>query len=223
MVKDILINGVSIGSNAEVYTVKSVSENMEIQVIFGEKTDLPFIDVEKTDWFYDNVKYVYEHKFMVGITDITFEPNINLSRAMFVAILHRIDGEKEEDECKFEDVQSGAYYEKAVAWASTNGIVAGISATEFDPNADITREQMAAILYRYANYKKIDTQVGDNTNILSYDDYNDISEYAIPSMQWAAGSGLMVGKTETTLNPKDNATRAEAAAVFMRFVENFND
>ena len=75
MVKDILINGVSIGSNAEVYTVKSVSENMEIQVIFGEKTDLPFIDVEKTDWFYDNVKYVYEHKFMVGITDITFEPN----------------------------------------------------------------------------------------------------------------------------------------------------
>ena len=78
---------------------------------------------------------------------------------MFVAILHRIDGEKEEDECKFEDVPSGAYYEKAVAWASTNGIVAGISATEFDPNADITREQMAAILYRYANYKKIDTQV----------------------------------------------------------------
>ena len=82
---------------------------------------------------------------------------------------------------------------------------------------------MAAILYRYANYKKIDTQVGDNTNILSYDDYNDISEYAIPSMQWAAGSGLMVGKTDTTLNPKDNATRAEAAAVCMRFVENFND
>ncbi len=72
--------------------------------------------------------------------------------------------------------------------------MAGISAAEFDPNADITREQMAAILYRYANYKKIDTQVGDNTNILSYDDYNDISEYAIPSMQWAAGSGLMVGK-----------------------------
>ena len=223
MVKDILINGVSIGSNAEVYTVKSVSENMEIQVIFGEKTDLPFVDVEKTDWFYDNVKYVYEHKFMVGITDITFEPNTKLSRAMFVAILHRIDGEKEEGECKFEDVPSGAYYEKAVAWASTNGIVAGISATEFDPNADITREQMAAILYRYANYKKIDTQVGDNTNILSYDDYNDISEYAIPSMQWAAGSGLMVGKTDTTLNPKENATRAEAAAVFMRFVENFND
>ena len=124
---------------------------------------------------------------------------------MFVAILHRIDGENEEGECKFEDVPSGAYYEKAVAWA------------------DITREQMAAILYRYANYKKIDTQVGDNTNILSYYDYNDISEYAIPSMQWAAGSGLMVGKTDITLNPKDNATRAEAAAVFMRFVENFND
>ena len=139
---------------------------------------------------------------------------------MFVAILHRIDGENEEGECKFEDVPSGAYYEKAVAWASTNGIVAGISATEFNPNADITREQMAAILYRYANYKKIDTQVGDSTNILSYDDYNDISEYAIPSMQWAAGSGLMVGKTDITLNPKDNATRAEAAAVFMRFVEN---
>ena len=126
---------------------------------------------------------------------------------MFVAILHRIDGENEEGECKFEDVPSGAYYEKAVAWASTNGIVAGISATEFNPNADITREQMAAILYRYANYKKIDTQVGDNTNILSYDDY----------------SRLMVGKPDITLNPKDNATRAEAAAVFMRFVENFND
>lgn len=160
---------------------------------------------------------------MIAVLCYLFFSNTNLSRAMFVAILHRIDGEKEEGECKFEDVPSGAYYEKAVAWASTNGIVAGISATEFDSNADITREQMAAILYRYANYKKIDTQVGDNTNILSYDDYNDISEYAIPSMQWATGSGLMVGKTDTTLNPKDNATRAEAAAVFMRFVENFND
>ena len=102
-------------------------------------------------------------------------------------------------------------------------VVAKMKEEEGLTKADITREQMAAILYRYANYKKIDTQVGDNTNILSYDDYNDISEYAIPSMQWAAGSGLMVGKTDITLNPKDNATRAEAAAVFMRFVENFND
>lgn len=223
MVRDILINGKSVGSNAEIYTVKAVNENLEIQVVFGEKADIPFLDVKETDWFYNNVKYVYENKYMVGITDITFEPEAKLSRAMFVTILHRIDGEKAEGECIFDDVPSGAYYEKAVAWANANSIVVGVSDTEFAPDADITREQMAAILYRYAKYKGIDTIADENTNILSYTDFDDISGYAITSMQWANGSGLMVGKTDTTLNPQDNATRAEAAAVFMRFVEGFNN
>ena len=94
-----------------------------------------------------------------------------------------------------------------------------MSETEFAPEENITREQMAAILYRYAQYKETDTSIGDDTNILSYDDYTDISEYAIPAMQYTSGSGLITGKTQSTLNPKDNTTRAEAAAVFVRFMD----
>ena len=113
----------------------------------------------------------------------------------------------------------GAYYANAVVWAQQNGIVNGISETEFAPDNSITREQIAAIIHRYAQYKGIDVSVGENTNILSYNDYDDISEYAIASMQYACGSGLLKGRTESTLNPKENATRAEVAAILHRFIE----
>ena len=94
-----------------------------------------------------------------------------------------------------------------------------MSETEFDPDAYITREQMSTVLYRYAGYKGIDTSVGKDTNILSYEDYSEISGYAVEAVQWSVGSGLILGKSDTTLNPSDNATRAEAATVFMRFTE----
>ena len=112
-----------------------------------------------------------------------------------------------------------AYYANAVVWAKQNGIVNGVSKTEFAPNDNITREQIAAIMHRYADFKGHDVSVGENTNILSYDDVHHVSEYAIGAMQYAVGSGLIKGKTEATLNPLDNATRAEIAAILHRFIE----
>ena len=136
---------------------------------------------------------------------------------MFVTVLYRIDGSPEAGTSSFADVPADAYYHDAVAWASANGIVNGYSDTEFGPDDDILREQMAAMLYRYAAYKGIDTSVGEDTNILSYTDAGDISEYAIPAIQWACGAGLMSGNGDGTLTPLGNAIRAEAAAVFGRF------
>lgn len=217
VVSDILINGKSVG-RAAVYTIQSVSEDIQVQVLFGEKSDLPFVDVLKDDWFYETVKEIYKKSLMLGVSDTEFEPNTPLTRAMFVTILHRIEGTPEAGACTFDDVESGAYYEKAVAWANENGIVNGMSDTEFAPDDKITREQMAAILYRYAEHKQYDTSVGENTNILSYEDAAEISEYAVQALQWAAGIGVMTGKSSTTLNPRDHATRAEASAVFVRFL-----
>ena len=107
----------------------------------------------------------------------------------------------------------------SAVWAQQNGIVKGVSETEFAPNDNITREQIAAIMFRYAKYKGYDVSVGESTNILSYTDAESISEYAISAMQYAVGSGLMKGKTETSINPQDNATRSEIAAILQRFIE----
>lgn len=118
----------------------------------------------------------------------------------------------------FEDVETDAYYTEAVRWAASEKIVNGYSEAEFAPNDSVTREQIAAIMHRYAENKGYDVSVGENTNILSYEDFDNISEFAIASMQYAAGSGLMKGKTESTLGPKDFATRAEFAAILHRFI-----
>ena len=130
------------------------------------------------------------------------------------------EGEPEVDATNsFEDIEDNAWYEKAVLWAKLNGIVNGVTENEFAPNIDITREQIATIMHRYAMYKGDDVESGENTNILSYDDSDSISDYAKASLQWANGIGLINGKTESTLNPLDNATRAEAATIFYRFVK----
>ena len=142
-----------------------------------------------------------------------------ITRGMFVTLLYRIDGEKAEGENVFLDVAEDEYYKNAVAWASANGIVKGVTETKFDPDKSITREQIAALLYRYAQYKGYDVSVGENTNILSYTDAQSVSEYAIPAVQYAVGAELMQGKSETTLNPKDDATRAEAATIIDRFLK----
>ena len=119
----------------------------------------------------------------------------------------------------FSDVDANTYYSNAVVWAQQNGIVNGVTGNEFAPENNITREQIAAIMFRFAKYKGYDVSVGENTNILSYTDAESISEYAISAMQYAVGSGLMKGKTETSINPQDNATRAEIAAILQRFLE----
>lgn len=180
----------------------------------------PFTDVKKSDWFYTNVEYAVNNKLMNGTTATTFAPNESLTRGMLVAILYRAEGEPAVNKSiPFSDVDANTYYSNAVVWAQQNGIVNGVTENEFAPENNITREQIAAIMFRFAKYKGYDVSVGESTNILSYTDAESISEYAISAMQYAVGSGLMKGKTETSINPQDNATRSEIAAILQRFLE----
>ena len=155
---------------------------------------------------------------MNGIAEDAFAPNSPLTRAMLVTVLYRNAGEPATNRSiPFADVDMGAYYASAVSWAKQNGIVNGITENEFAPNAEITREQIAAIMFRYAQYKGMEAITMEEN--LHFDDANEISEYAITAMNWAVGKGLMKGKTETTINSKDNATRAEIATILQRFIE----
>lgn len=179
-----------------------------------------FHDLDVGAWYHEDTDFVLSHQLMKGTEEAIFSPDEPLTRGMLVAILYRSEGEPQAGKAHtFADVEPGAYYEKAVSWAQEQGVVKGVSETEFAPNDPITREQIAAILYRYAQYKGRDLSAGENTNILSYSDFDHISEYAIPALQWAAGMGVICGKTEATLNPQDSATRAEIAALLHRFLE----
>jgi len=180
-----------------------------------------FTDVRKGDWFYNDVQYVADKGLMLGTSATQFSPAASTSRGMIVTILYRLEGEPEvTGAATFTDVKAGAYYEKAVIWAEKNGIVNGYGDGRFGPDDNITREQMAAILYRYSKFKGYDVSVGENTNILSYKDALSISEYAVPAMQWACGAGLIRGDDTGSLLPVKNATRAESAAILHRFCEN---
>ena len=183
------------------------------------QTPMEFSDVKENDWYYEAVKYVHKNNLMQG-TDNGFEPDKKMTRAMLVTVLYRMENQTEKAKSRgFTDVYDGQWYTDAVYWAAENGIVNGVSDTEFAPNDSITREQMAAVLYRYAQYKEQDTSVGEDTNILSYTDAMDISEYAIPAIQWMAGAGIMKGETDSTINPKNNSTRAQVATILMRYLE----
>lgn len=178
-----------------------------------------FTDIKESDWYYATVKYVSENGIMNGVESDKFVPASSLTRAMLVTILYRADGSPRiSSDSKFSDVEITDWYGAAVIWASENGIVNGISETEFAPNNAITREQIATILYRYASAKKYDVTQGGMA-VKEYSDYETISSWAKEAMQWAVNAKLINGKTETTVNPLDNATRAEAATVIMRFIE----
>lgn len=171
-------------------------------------------------WARNSIMFVTEQRLMYGTENGRFDPDLPLTRAMMAVILYRLEGEPETaNESAFTDVESGSYYENAAAWTSGNGIVSGTSETEFSPNRNITREQAAALLYRYALYKGYDASVGSDADISTYADAEEISDYAEKAMRYALGSGLMTGRTEHTLNPKDNMTRAETAEIFRRFTE----
>ena len=179
-----------------------------------------FGDLDINMWYHLDTDYVLSEGLMKGMSEKTFAPNGKLTRAMLVTILYRNEGEPAiSKNSSFADVKENTYYANAVSWAQQNGIVKGISETEFAPNEFITREQIAAIMHRYAKFKQVDVSVGESTNILSYSDFGSISEYAVAPLQWAVGAGLIKGRSETTLNPKDNATRAEIAAILHRFLE----
>ena len=175
-----------------------------------------FTDVKSDDWFSGAIEFVHKKNLMKGVSDNEFAPNEKLSRAMIVTILYRMENEPSASFNKFGDVNADEWYSTAVAWASENGIVNGVSENEFAPNDNLTREQMAAIIYRYIKFKGKDVSVGENTNILSYTDAESVSEYAVEAICYAVGSGLMKGDSETTLNPSGTATRAETATIIMR-------
>lgn len=178
-----------------------------------------FNDVKPDDWFSAAVSFVCGKNIMRGTSESEFEPNSILNRAMFVTILYRMESEPSASGVRFTDIADGEWYTKAVAWATENGIVNGVSDTEFAPDENITREQMAAIIYRYIKFKGGDLSAFENTDISAFDDYDDISDYAIDALCYANGAGLISGRSESTLNPNGTATRAEAATVIMRMFD----
>lgn len=175
-----------------------------------------FEDVSEGDWCYESVRYVYERGFMNGVSDSRFRPEGTVTRGMLAAILHRREGEPEAAApSRFEDVRKGGYCENAVAWASGVGIVNGYSQTRFGPDEAVTREQMAAILYRYTTYKGY--QTGELPSLDRYTDAGSVSGYAAEAMRWVVGAGVLNGTSQTTLTPKGLATRAQTAAVIARY------
>ena len=178
-------------------------------------TDLPFTDLTQ-DWYMDSIRYVYEHELMYGTTDTTFAPDDALTRGMFVTMLYRMEGKPEATgNTSFTDVPAGAYYADAVAWASANGVVYGTSETAFSPEGKITREQMAAMMRRYASFKKLDTSA--KADLSTFTDASAVSAWATGDMQWAVASELLYGNNHNQLQPTANATRAQAAAILQRF------
>ena len=185
------------------------------------KPKLPFTDVSTSDWFYSDVMFVYENGLFSGTDSRSFSPNASMTCAMLVTVLYRLEGEPAgTGSSSFSDVCSGSYYEKAVAWATANGIVTGTGSTSFSPDAKVTREQLAAILYRYAQYKKLGTDAGAKLD--SFSDAGNVSGYASEALSWAVSEGLINGASGR-LMPKGDATRAQVAAILHRFVENVMD
>ena len=179
---------------------------------------LPFTDVSTSDWFYNDAAFVYEKGLFSGTDSRSFSPNASMTRAMLVTVLYRLDGEPAvTGRSSFADVSSGMYYENAVIWAAANSIVTGTGSTAFSPDAKVTREQLAAILYRYAQYKKLDVRA--EAKLSSFTDAASVSGYANAALSWAVAEGLVNGASGR-LMPKGDATRAQVAAILHRFVEN---
>ena len=200
------------------YTFVMPDSPVTISVSFVEGSEFPFSDVPENAWFRDAVQYMLDNEMMNGVTATTFGPNTTTTRGMIVTILYRLEGEPDAAASSFTDVASNMYYADAINWAAANGIVNGVSEISFAPDNQITREQMAAILYRYAQFKGYD--VTASNDLSSYTDASQISEYATTAMQWANAEELITGRTSTTLAPQGTATRAEVATILMRFCEN---
>ena len=215
-VKDVKVDGKSVGPVTS-YTVNELTVSTRIEVEFTNGT-LPFTDVHESDWFYDDVVFAYENGLFSGTSDTTFSPNTSMTRAMLVTVLYRLEGQPAvSGRSGFADVQYNGYYEDAVTWAADNGIVNGTSTSTFSPNANVTREQMAAILYRYAQYKQYNTTASSSLN--SFSDHTSVSGYAVASLQWSVAEKLVNG-SNGKLMPTGNATRAQVAAILHRFAEN---
>ena len=178
-----------------------------------------FTDVDTNAWYHEYVDYVVENGMMAGVSATAFQPNNTLTRAMMVQILYNMEGKPAvTKKAGFADVKSGSWYEDAVAWAAKNEIVKGYTETRFGPNDLVTREQMASILYRYADFKGEDVSARDG--LAGFTDAASISAYARTNVQWAVAKGLIQGRTSTTLAPKGTATRAEVATIITNYARN---
>lgn len=174
-----------------------------------------FSDVAYNAWYYDAVQNVYVRGLFSGTGSYVFEPETVMTRAMFVSVLHRLDGSPAAEASAFSDVPRGTWYTAAVDWASTVGVVSGMDETHFAPNDTVTREQIASLLYRYAVYKGYDTAA---SAALDFKDSASVSEWAEQPLQWAVGAGFISGRGGGILAPRDGAKRAEVSSIFMRFV-----
>lgn len=179
------------------------------------KTPLPFLDVPENMWYFDAISYAYGKGLMTGVSGYAFAPDSVTTRGQIVTILYRLEGEPAAAASgRFTDVAAGQWYTQAVEWAASQGIVDGYGSGAFGPEDHITREQLAAILYRYARYKGADTSAsGDLT---SFSDVGRVSPWAMESLGWANGTGLVTGKNGNLLDPLGSATRAEVATILMR-------
>ncbi len=179
-----------------------------------------FDDAVPTEWYHDGVHYCLENGLMVGISENTFRPGQATSRVMIAAILWRLEGSPAVSggkSTRFADVPDHTWYTDAVEWAASANIVSGYNRNTFGPDDLVTREQLVSMLWRYANYKGYDVSVGENTNILGYQDIAAAGDWAIPALQWAVGSRVSVGKSGNILDPQGFSTRAEAASMLQRF------
>ena len=207
------------------YTVKMGSKDATLYVSFVDKNDyrwgnLPFHDVTNRDWYYDDVLYAYINGLMDGISMTSFGADQNTTRGQVVTILWRLTGEpRAARNNQFTDVSSNAYYNTAISWAAENGIVKGYDSKTFRPNANVTREQLAAILYRYAEYMNLSTKGA--SNLTKFDDYYTIGTWARDSLAWANYHGLINGVDSYHIDPKGNTTRAQLAAILHRFAVEF--
>ncbi|MDD3350520.1 MAG: S-layer homology domain-containing protein, partial [Eubacteriales bacterium] len=180
----------------------------------------PFADVAETDWFYDNVLYAYQTGLMVGTDSDSFSPKTPVTRAMAITVLHRINGDAASYDNKFMDIPKGSWYANAAAWAANNAIAAGTGANRFAPNAQITREQLAVLLYNYAKQEGYDVTTYKELDLKLYQDAGRISDYAYTALQWACGTGIIKGDSSGNLKPQGSANRAEVSAMVQRFDEN---
>lgn len=232
-VDEVAVTG-SAGNNIEVtdngdgtYSFTQPADTVRVRVTFRPEAcdggeDCPsshLNDVDAEAWYHEAVDYVLENGLMNGTGSTAFSPREATSRGMLVTILYRMENEPAvAGGCPFDDVAPDSYYEKAIAWAAANGIVTGHDDGSFRPDDGVTREQMAAVFYRYAQYKGYNVGVGEDTNILSYADFDEISEYAVSAMQWACGAGLVLGDG-AKLMPRGSAERCQTAEIMMRFCE----
>ena len=205
------------------YTFQMPASKVTVEAVFTavepEPEGLPFTDVTSGDWFYDAVAYVYDKGMMEGTTDTTFAPAMNLTRSMIAQVLYNLEERPEAPGAAgFPDVAAGAWYADAVNWAAARGIVKGYDTGAFGPEDSVTREQLAAILYRYAQAKGYDTTQGGMA-VREFSDSASISDWAQTAMSWAVNAQVLSGKGNGVLDPQGTATRAEVAQMLMNFGE----